>query len=190
MSAVPRKRKTDKEVYCLAYFNLWWNRMEREAVRTIKDRVMEAERGKQEMSLRGMLTTIESDTALEMDLDSMLMKENSTKMMDCGLDNLNEPQHLKIPEYRDDNLLGIFSNASGGKQEHLRGANNVDSGGGMALSENRTVSFEQPQDFGTYYVSFGQHQADDNFTQHFANFDVDNTGFTGGDYGLVEDKQF
>ena len=112
-------------------------------MRTIKDRLMEAERGKQEMSLRGMLTTIESDTALEMDLDSMLMKENSTKMMDCEMDNMNVPQQLEIHRQEFDILL----NASVGRQEQIRMENNVNSGGGMLLSANIIVNFEQPQDF-------------------------------------------
>jgi hypothetical protein len=54
------KRKDTKE-YSLAYFNLWWRRMEREAAKVIVMEEGETLRNTQERSLRSMLTNRKTD---------------------------------------------------------------------------------------------------------------------------------
>ena len=68
---VLRRRKVSakrmKNQYNLAYFTLWWNRMEREAKRASKDKAVEVVRAKNKMRLQSMLDCGERRTASEMD---------------------------------------------------------------------------------------------------------------------------
>ena len=91
-----------------------------------------------------------------------------------------------MPKDRDGNLLGPILNTLVGGQNS--GSTKLDFGRDRVLSEENAIIYEHPQDFRVCNVSFGQHPMDNNYTQHGSSFYGDNTEFTGGDLGLVDEK--
>ena len=84
---VLRRRKVSakriKNQYNLAYFTLWWNRMERGAIRASKDKAVEVLRAKNKIRLQSMLDCGERRTASEMDGSNYSMnvvEESSTEI--------------------------------------------------------------------------------------------------------------
>ena len=164
-------KRRSKEEYSLAYFNLWWRRMEREAAKMIVNKEVEEERDRQERSLRNMLTNKKRKTASEMEVEGVTVTDSVMRLT-------MESQQFSSPNDRDDNLLGPRTmNPLVGREIQYSGVNMPKFGGDRVLSA-RNASFECTQESKMDDVIFGQHHTLPDLAPVS---DVDNGKFTGGD---------